>query len=350
MPTPPDGSFLAAIARAVRGVSSTVGGPTSNPPVGEPFGVYKSTDGGATFTNLTPPSSPPGSTTVRGVNKVDVDPNNGSVYYASFLGEGVWRSSNAGATWTQIKNPLNPPNNANNTDRSEFALANAGGTTRMYVGQGASGGPQARFYRANNAQTATNASFVDMTTAQNVNYCEGQCWYDNVVYSPAGNPDVVYLMGSFDYAQDNGPSNARGVLLSTDGGATWSDLTQDSSPQHADFTHPDMHAIVTNPGNPFQYWEGSDGGVVRSDGTFGDVSYKCDQRGLSAAATVYCKSLLYRVPGQLSQVNKDFSTLQFQSLSASAQRPQNNVMGGTQDNGTWQYTGSALVWAQIMDG
>ena len=341
----PDGSILVGIARAVRGISETDGGATSSPPIAVAFGVYKSTDGGATFVDV---SGTEGS--VRGVNEVRVDPNSGSVYYASFLGAGVWRSSDAGATWTQIKNPLNTPNNANNTDRSEFALANVGGTTRMYVGQGASGGPQARFYRTDNAQTATNASFVDMTTAQNVNYCETQCWYDNVVYSPAGNPDVVYLLGSFDYGQDHGPSNARAVLLSTDGGATWSDLTQDSSPQHADFTHPDQHAIVTNPGNPFQYWEGSDGGVVRSDGTFGDVSSKCDQRGLSATDNAYCKSLLSRVPGQLAQVNKGFSTLQYQSLSASSKHPGNNLMGGTQDNGTWQFTGSNVVGSQIMYG
>jgi hypothetical protein len=370
----PDGSFLAAIARAVRGISSTVGGPTSNPPGGVPFGVYKSTDGGATFTNV---SGSLGS--VRGVNKLDVDPNNGSVYYASFLGEGVWRSLNAGATWTQIKNPLNLPNNANNTDRSEFSVVNNGGTTRMYVGIGASGGPPARFFRADNAQTATNASFVDMTTAQNFNYCEGQCWYDNVVYSPPGNPNVVYLLGSFDYAQDHAQSNARGVLLSTDGGATWSDLTQDSDPQHAEFTHPDQHAIVVNPGNPFQYWEGSDGGVIRSDGKFADVSAKCDTRGLSAADDAYCKSLLNRVPNEITTMNKGLSTLQFMSLSAAAGQhggdhnghgdrnrrgglqslPQDGgggngslgkIQGGTQDNGTWNFTGDTNVWPQEMYG
>lgn len=377
----PDGSFLAAIARAVRGVSSTVGGATSNPPVGIPFGVYKSTDGGATFTNLTPPSSAPGNTSVRGVNKVDVDPNNGSIYYASFLQSGVWRSSNAGATWTQIKTPLNA---GANTDRAEFSLANNGGTTRMYVGIGSaisSASPiRAHFFRADNAQTATNASFVDMTTAQNFNYCEGQCWYDNVVYSPPGNPNVVYLMGSFDYAQDHAQSNARGVLLSTDGGATWSDLTQDSDPQHAEFTHPDQHAIVVNPSNPFQYWEGSDGGVIRSDGQFADVSYKCDTRGLSAADNAYCKSLLNRVPHEITTMNKGLSTLQFMSLSAAAggqhagdhnghgdrarrgglqSLPQDDgggnghlgkVQGGTQDNGTWNFTGDTNVWPQEMYG
>src|SRR3977135_3742174 len=48
--TTPNGSFLAGVARAVRGVSSVTGGATSNPPpVAADLGVYRSTDGGATF-------------------------------------------------------------------------------------------------------------------------------------------------------------------------------------------------------------------------------------------------------------------------------------------------------------
>ncbi|HEV3076109.1 MAG TPA: sialidase family protein, partial [Thermoanaerobaculia bacterium] len=77
----PDGSILVGIARAVRGISETDGGATSNPPIAVAFGVYKSTDGGATFVNV---SGAEGS--ARGVNEVRVDPNSGSVYYASFLG------------------------------------------------------------------------------------------------------------------------------------------------------------------------------------------------------------------------------------------------------------------------
>ena len=63
------------------------------------------------------------------------------------------------------------------------------GNTRMYVGVGNasdSGGNRARFYRTDDAVTATNASFTDMTTTQNLGYCTSQCWYDNVVYSPPG--------------------------------------------------------------------------------------------------------------------------------------------------------------------
>ncbi|TMG83742.1 MAG: hypothetical protein E6H74_08120 [Betaproteobacteria bacterium] len=49
-------------------------------------------------------------------------------------------------------------------------------------------------------------------------------------------------------------------------------------------------------------------------------------------------------------MNDGLSTLQFQSLSASAQRPQNLLQGGTQDNGTFQYNGSSVVWPQEIYG
>jgi hypothetical protein len=89
---------------------------------------------------------------------------------------------------------------------------------------------------------------------------------------------------------------------------------------------------------------------VRSDGKFADVSYKCSQRGLNASNTAYCQSLLSRVPNQLSSMNNSFSTLQFQSLSVSTQNPLSLAQGGTQDNGTFQYNGSPVVWPQEIYG
>src|SRR6202011_1096675 len=171
--------------------------------------------------------------------------------------------------------------------------------------------------------------------------------------------NVVYLLGSFDYnnivANGNGITNGRAVLLSTDqndgtivGGNTWSDLTQDGKPDPSthEWTHPDQHAIVTNPNNQFQYWEGNDGGLIRSSGDFTDITEECDERPLSAADNAYCKALLNRVPGALFSLNQGLSTLQFQSVSAAmfATSKKNGkstitLQGGTQDNGTFQYIG-----------
>jgi len=335
-----DGKLLAGVASAIRGVSSVTGGavgcPTSSFPVAcTTRGVWRGSAG--TWTLLR-------ATGIRGTTKVAVDPNNPSILYQSSFAEGVWRSLDNGANWTQIKSALNA---TRSDDRTEFAVNKLpGGKTRMYVGIGNAGAPPARFYRTDDAAGA--AVFTDMTTPQNLNYCTGQCWYDNTVYSPPENPDVVYLSGSFSYGEQQGVSNGRAVLLSTDGGATWSDMTLDKG--NDGWLHPDQHALVTVPGEPLQWIAGDDGGVVRSNGTYVDASSDCDSRGLSTAGTAFCKSLLWRIPEQTTVLNKGLVTLQFQSLSVDPKHPQNSLMGGTQDNGTFEYKGSDEVWPQIIYG
>ncbi len=114
-----------------------------------------------------------------------------------------------------------------------------------------------------------------------------------------------------------------------------------------DGIHPDQHAIVINPGNPTQIFEGSDGGVISTSGTFADISSQCDdvgRNGTTAAGTVVggdniaCKRLLSRVPVELDHINRSLSsTLQFINVAINP-ADSCEVMGGTQDNGTWSNT------------
>jgi len=107
--------------------------------------------------------------------------------------------------------------------------------------------------------------------------------------------------------------------------------------------HPDQHEIVVNPGNPTQIFEASDGGMIRTSGAFADISSQCDDPFRNGGAPlpptsgsyVACKRLLSRVPAALDHVNNTLSsTLQFINVAIN---PSNSceVMGGTQDNGTW---------------
>ena len=156
--------------RGVRGISAVLsGGAVSLAPGLPPYGIWKSTDGGATFTLLISSAVclntglagnagivQASFASTRGVNHIEIDPSDpNTVYAAAFPNTtrppinnmgGVWRSSDGGNTWTQILNALDP---TQNTDRAEFAttlLQN--GKTRMYVQDGNTGSPQSRVYRS----------------------------------------------------------------------------------------------------------------------------------------------------------------------------------------------------------
>lgn len=350
-----------ASARGVRGVAST-GGATSNVPGAAPYGLWKSTDGGATFT-FVHNGTPLGATcypvigaacSIRGVRRVALDPFNEDIVYAAPYNKGVWRSNDAGATWTEIKATLNPNDSSMRAEIAVTALPD--GKTRMYVGEGGSGSPTSRLFRSDDVATGM-PTFANLTSSDPANpgfgsfdYCGGQCWYDNLVYTPPGHPDIVYVGGSYQYGEPSNVSNGRALVLSTDAGVSFTDMTKDATDNfYPNGLHPDHHAIVVNPNNPFEFFNGSDGGVMRSSGTFSNESKQCDWRTLSATRRARCEQLLSRVPSKLTAINRGLATLQFQSLSVDPTNA-SRVMGGTQDNGTFQTSGSPTYWPQTFWG
>ena len=371
------GTIYVTSGRGVHGISSTTAGAVSQIPPGTPgVGVYKSTDGGATFTQLQHSTVVLGSQSgqtfestfgsSRGATALAIDPTHTGVIYASAYNVGVWRSTDSGVSWINIHTCQTCGGGAS---RSEFAVATTtDGHTRMYQTEGDSGpgagNPYSRLWVAEAVESGS-PTFVQKTS-DNVadagyatyDFCTGQCWYDQRVVSPAGHPDTVFVLGSYTYGEDHHLSNARAVLLSTDGGNTFTDETDaallpdgtlGTDASHVGL-HPDQHAFAVNPNNPNQYFEGSDGGLMRSDGTFTDISSRCDSRGgLSATELSRCKQLLSRAPTSYTSLNNGLQTLQFQSLSVNPANAK-DVQGGTQDNGTFETTGSSVTWPQTIFG
>src|SRR6266404_1518857 len=123
---------------------------------------------------------------------------------------------------------------------------------------------------------------------------------------------------------------------SADAGVNFTDMTIDT---HGVSLHPDQHAIASVPGNPNIVFIANDGGFWRLDGTFTDVSSRCAPRPITGRDGDDCRNWLSRVPTTIFTMNKGLGTLQFQSLSENVQNPLNDIMGGTQDNGTQAFNG-----------
>jgi hypothetical protein len=354
---------------ALRGMSSVCcSGVTRPVPDAAKWGLYKSTNGGASWTFIhngaANATDCTGSLTEfnngatcspRGVRHLKLDPSNPEIVYAGSYARGVWRNSTGGVgAWTQIKASLNPAVIQTRPAFDVTALPN--GKTRMYVHEGNVGTPYSRLFRSDDVATGTPA-FTDLTSANpadpgfaTFNLCTGQCWYDLFVHTPKGHPDIVYSGGSYSYGETI--ANKRAVILSTDAGVSGTDMTFDGTDAlHPNGLHPDQHALVTNPNNPFLFFETNDGGIMRSSGELVNRSSWCDDpnRGLTEPALSRCRQMLSAIPSKLESLNKGLSTLQFMSLSVS---PHNAkiLQGGTQDNGTWETDGNPVKWENKMIG
>jgi hypothetical protein len=424
-------------ALGVRGLSHVIGngGTTRFEPLANAPGLYESTDGGATFTQVWDG----GQAGSFGVTDVALDPKNLNIVYASAFDQGLWRRDSGPGTTTFNQVFAPQFNQGAGIDRTMFSLTVKHNKTRIYLtdgtanGDGPEGELASNFWRTDNGNQTAAALLASQAAGatppagngnpfpasyngwQNLtakttaspyyatdDFCWAQCWYDSDVYSPAGMPDTVYVIGAMYYDQlpcnTKGAgcgglaevSNGRAVLYSTtagdpdpdDNNRTFTDLTYDNqnvpttSCTFAAFggaclrapngIHPDQHAIAVNPANPTQIFEGSDGGVIRTSGAFADISSQCSEPSRSANGstdasgvrhpftadeTLTCQRLLSRVSTGIAHIDKKLSSaLQFINVAINPAVPC-EVMGGTQDNGTWSNLGcSRNTWPQIIYG
>jgi hypothetical protein len=341
------------------GISSNGGGSSTIFPTPPAAGIYNSTDGGTTFA-----LSQAGT-----FNEVKFDPIAPGTVYAAQSSIGLIRSTTGGiaGSWQTIF--------SGNRNRYSFSAVAKAGKTRIYLSDASgSGTPSgAQVYRVDDASqpaatltASTNAAWTRLSNPTDgnpgfavYNYCNtplvgSQCFYDMFTMSPADNPDMVVVGGLMHYEElkpyatpGEVRSNGRAVLMSMDAGATWTDVTGDVG---GESMHPDQHALAFVPGNPSQFFVGSDGGVIRTSGQWADASSQCDSRGITSPLFLAdCKAWLKQIPSELKVLNAGLPTLQMNSISVSPFNPMIDALTGTQDNGTLAYSGSR-TWILPLTG
>src|ERR1051325_8756595 len=212
----------AAIIRGRGGAHRTT------PTVRTAYGLFESTDGGVTWSQIK--ATPTGS---EGATELRIDPQDHNILYASFLGDKIYKSTDGGATWNPIMNGLpTEADYAAGPTRFAIGLSHpAGQSPVLYVGfdfingpdaPPALGGPGAHRVARVFKSLDAGASWVAVTRSTGINgvadYCGTQCTYDNVIETDPNNPNVVFAAGSFGY---NLSPPSGGIFRSDDGGASW---------------------------------------------------------------------------------------------------------------------------------
>jgi len=288
----------------------------NNDVFGTNTGIYKTTDGGTTWANVT---SANGQDAEFPWSDVVVDPNTHTTIYAAHgepfgngAANGIYRSTDSGTTWTLLAGGA--PSGAT-TGRYALAIAPSASTSGSHVLYVAVASPvnygHFGMYISSNADAAS-PTFTKLTATPDFlggGNGTGQGWYDIAIGVDPKNAAVVYGAGQLTYS-----SNTDHVVVSTTSGASWTDLTTVGGVE----PHTDSHAMAFD--STSKMLLGNDGGIWRYDPT-----------GPS-----------------WTNLNGNLTTIQFTQIGLHP-TSSSTVIGGSQDNGTEAYSGT-VVWTEDDGG
>ncbi len=242
-------------------------------------GVYKTTDGGVTWTRVLHVDEH------TGANEVWIDPRDPDVLYATTYqrarrvwtlidggpGSGIHKSTDGGATWKELTNGLPEE------DMGKIGLAVSPVDPDIVTAIVESIAEEGGIFRSTDA--GANWEKVNDYVSSSPQY------YNELVPDPH-DADRVYSM---DFH----------VEVSDDGGSTWRSIPENAK-------HVDNHALWVDPDDPKHFVNGCDGGVYETfDG------------------------------GETWDFFGNLPITQFYKIAVDDAQPFYSVYGGTQDNATW---------------
>ncbi len=271
--TVPTYSSPTAIQFAFQTVQKIVVASNGNVFAGTQYGVWKSTDGGVSWTNNKVIDSSGGA----GKNYCsDLEYVNGVLYAAFGRGDGtsIHKSTDNGANWTTIT----PPSVTGG--RTELGVGNS---NTIYAVSDKYFSTISYFKKSTNGGTTWSDVSIPTDASLSTDVTNGQAWYDLILAVHPSDDNVVYIGGA---------SFARSV----NGGTSWYCFPYGNN------VHPDHHNMIFRTGSTNQMIMSNDGGVYYST-NFGDKT-------ITASATAFAfatRNLNYNVtqPYSVAQKNLD---------------------------------------------
>ncbi len=299
-PTDPNTVYVAVGALAVNGLQGSTG-------------IWKSTNGGSTWTNTTQSSI----SNMAAFSDLTMAPSDRLILYAA-VGEpggsasnGVYKTSDGGISWSPAGDfPIGVDNG-----RISVAVApSAPGTAFAAVaGSGQSGSSLGRLYRM---MKTTDGGATWLQSNPPTNICQGTTMrtnylatagdYHNTLAVDPKNADLVYAGGIC-------------VITSNAGGApeSWLSIGEGTS----DGPHRDHHALAFDASDPPRLLDGNDGGIWRLRDPSGPA---------------------------WDNLNTNLQITQFVGIALHPADP-NTAYGGTQDTGVMKFSGD-VRWVRQLRG
>jgi hypothetical protein len=231
-PTDPNTVYVAVGGSGVNGL----GGNT---------GIWKTADGGATWTNTTTAIS-----TTQSYTDVEMDPTNSQTLYAavgSIFGaaaNGVYKTTNGGSSWSLLGGGM-PSGSVVGLTKVAIAPTNSQIVYASITGTGVAGSSAFGNLFKMMKSTDGGATWTQLTATPN--YLAGGGWYASTLAVDLANTSVVYAGGL-----------GENVIRTLDGGSSWTNISTGSNGHGP---HADHHGIGFDASG--RLLDGNDGGIWR---------------------------------------------------------------------------------------
>ncbi len=262
-------------------------------------GLFRSTNGGTTWSAVLNTGS--GASSNR-VSDLEIGADN-SIYVALglFQTDGIYKSAtgNSGA-WTKLNNGTNGFPTTGFT-RIELACAPSNANVIYALAQGTGYGISA-IYRSTDggANWSTRSNPTDADPGIGADFTRGQAWYDLTAAVDPNNSNVLYA-GGVD------------LFKSTNGAGSWQQISHWYGGFGFQEVHADQHEICFEPGNSSILYFGNDGGIYRSSNGTASIP-------------------------SIGHVSQNYNVTQYYACSMSPVAYSSEFIAGAQDNGSQKYS------------
>jgi len=257
------------------------------------YGLMRSFDGGATWSSFF---------AGNWCTDVVLNPVNPDEMFSAHWGVGVYKSVNGGLSHTLVGGGL--PAGGAGFGRIQLAIAPSDSHIVYASYHNETTGGLFGLYKSTNG----GATWTQVASAPN--YLGTQGWYDHTIIVNPANASMVFAGGVYPY-----DSATRGLVRTSNGGTSWSNVMAGAN---GETLHPDVHHLAYDASG--KLWVANDGGVWRTSD--------------NGANWTNC--------------NNGLGITQFYFVGVHPS-DDDRLLGGTQDNGTLQYSGT-VGWPEWQAG